>query len=84
MWAIFVIHYGIKMYVTKVDNFGRICNFEKTKCSANNVPKFEYKDATKILDGNTFFKSYGVTNVVTGRQVFNSLKRKSIYGRNMW
>lgn len=84
MWAIFVIHYGLKMYVTSVDGHNRIHRFEKTKASASNVVKFELIDAQRILDNQTFFKTYGITNIETGLQLRSSKRIKSVYGRNFW
>lgn len=62
VWAIFIIHYGIKMYVTKVDDYGRIHEFAKIKYSSDNVPKFDKNTAISVINKQGLkYHAYGIT-----------------------
>lgn len=61
VWAIFIIHYGVKMFITKIDNFDRIHEYAKTKYGSDNVLKFSKQRAIEIINKQSFkSNTYGI------------------------
>ncbi len=80
IWAIFIIHYGVKMYVTKIDDYNRIHEFAKVKYSNDNVQKFDKETAIEIINAQTgkMFHSYGIT----AHNGYQEIVSKSVYKKN--